>query len=130
MTGPSEQGALAALPEFDRLFEHRVRLAIGALLARRDALSFSRLKELLEETDGSLGAHLRRLEEAGYVAVRKEFVARKPVTWYRLTTAGRRALERHVDALERLLSGLEPQGTRPTRTNRTMQTAPRGKEKS
>ena len=98
--------ASAALPVLDKLLEHRVRLAIAVLLARRDALSFSRLKELLGETDGSLGAHLRRLEEAGYVTFEKEFVARKPVTWYRLAPDGRRALGRHVDGLERLLSGL------------------------
>jgi DNA-binding transcriptional ArsR family regulator len=98
----------AALPELDKLLEHKVRLAIAVLLARRDALSFSRLKELLDETDGSLGAHLKRLEEAGYLAVEKEFVERKPVTWYRLAPAGRKALERHVAGLERLLAGLAP----------------------
>lgn len=130
MPDRSEGGALAALPELDRLLEHRVRLAIGALLARRDALSFSRLKELLEETDGSLGAHLRRLEEAGYVGVEKEFVARKPVTWYRLTAVGRRALERHVAALERLLAGLEPPGARPARQPKSTKSPLRGKEKS
>ena len=103
---PTAGNPIGALPELDKLFEHRVRLAIAVLLARREALSFSRLKELLEETDGSLGAHLRRLEEAGYVAVEKEFVARKPVTWYRLAASGRSALDRHVAGLERLLSGL------------------------
>lgn len=115
----------AALPALDKLLEHRVRLAIAALLARRDALSFSRLKELLGETDGSLGAHLRRLEDGGYVTFEKEFVARKPVTWYRLAPAGRRALARHVEGLERLLSGLAPgSSTAPS------QRARKGKEKS
>jgi DNA-binding MarR family transcriptional regulator len=84
-----------------------VRLAICVLLARRDRLSFSRLKALLAETDGSLGAHLRRLEEAGHLAVDKEFRDRRPITWYTLTATGRRALERHVAALGRLLAGLE-----------------------
>lgn len=91
----------------DRLLEHRVRLAICVLLARRDALSFRRLKELTDETDGSLGAHLRRLEEADYLTVRKEFRERKPVSWYALSVAGRRALEEHVRALERVLAGLK-----------------------
>jgi len=90
----------------DRLLDHRVRLAICALLARRDRLSFSRLKELLDETDGSLGAHLRRLEEAGYLKIAKEFLDRRPTTWYALTAAGRRALAEHVAVLERLLAGL------------------------
>ena len=96
----------AAAAEADRLLEHRVRLAVCVLLARRDQLSFSRLKELLGETDGSLGAHLRRLEEAAYVDVQKEFRERRPVSWYSLTPQGRAALRRHVTALETLLGGL------------------------
>ena len=115
----SVEGPAAALPVLDKLLEHRVRLAIAVLLARRDALSFSRLKELLGETDGSLGAHLRRLEQAGYVSFEKEFVARKPVTWYRLAPDGRRALVRHVGGLERLLSGISstapPTPSKPAR---------------
>jgi DNA-binding MarR family transcriptional regulator len=103
----AERAVAAGLPALDRLLEHRVRLALAVLLARRDALSFSRLKETLDETDGSLGAHLKRLEDAGYVRVDKEFVQRKPVTWYRITTTGRAALARHVAALERLLGGLD-----------------------
>lgn len=90
------------LAGLDRLLEHRVRLGIGVLLSRADALSFTRLRELLGETDGNLGANLRRLEDAGYVAVRKEFVDRKPVSWYALTPAGRGALAEHVRALERI----------------------------
>jgi DNA-binding PadR family transcriptional regulator len=100
--------SLPALPPLDRLLEHRVRLAIAVLLAQRDALSFRRLRDVLEETDGSLGAHLRRLEDAGYVSVEKEFVERKPVSWYRLTAAGRAALNSHVQGLERLIGGLTP----------------------
>ncbi len=91
------------LSRIDRLFEHRVRLAIAVLLSRWDRLSFSRLKELTGETDGSLGAHMRRMEEAGYVSVDKEFQDRKPVTWYALATAGRRALDAHLRALEDLI---------------------------
>lgn len=125
MPDPPSDDAVSALPVLDRLLEHRVRLAIAVLLARRDALSFSRLKEFLGETDGSLGAHLRRLEDAGYVTFEKEFVARKPVTWYRLAPEGRRALDRHVAGLERLLSGLLPEAS-----TATSQSARKGKEKS
>lgn len=91
------------LEQFDKLLEHRVRLAIAVLLTRYDRLSFTRLRELTGETDGSLGAHLRRLEDEAYVAVRKEFVARKPVSWYALTASGRAALSAHLDALEGLM---------------------------
>ncbi|HEY3129534.1 MAG TPA: transcriptional regulator [Acidobacteriota bacterium] len=87
----------------DKLLEHRVRLGICVLLARHDELAFSRLKELLQETDGSLGAHLRKLEGAGYLAVSKEFVDRKPVSWYSLTTRGQRALNSHLDILSNLI---------------------------
>jgi DNA-binding transcriptional ArsR family regulator len=80
-----------------------VRLAIAVLLSRWDRLSFSRLRELTGETDGSLGAHMRRMEEAGYVSVDKEFRDRKPVTWYALAPTGRRALDAHLRALEDLI---------------------------
>lgn len=105
--GGRTPGPAVTLKRLDKLLEHRVRLAICVLLARRDALSFSRLKALTEETDGSLGAHLRRLEDANYLRVEKEFRERKPVSWYTLTEAGRRALDRHLGALEELLSALD-----------------------
>ena len=78
---------------------------------------FRRLKEVLGETDGSLGAHLRRLEDASYVSVRKEFEERKPISWYSLTAEGRAALERHVRGLESLLAELPsgPRGRKETR---------------
>ena len=104
-SGPEE--VLARLGGIDRLLEHRVRLAICVLLSRYDRLSFSRIKELTGETDGSLGAHLRRLEDEAYVAVKKEFVDRKPVSWYRLTAAGRKALGAHLDALGGLIGNAE-----------------------
>lgn len=83
--------------------EHRVRLAICVLLSRHDAVSFTRLKELLDETDGSLGAHLRKLEDARYLSVEKTYRDRRPVTWYRLTAKGRKRLEAHIDGLTQLL---------------------------
>jgi DNA-binding HxlR family transcriptional regulator len=87
------------------VFEHRMRLAAGVLLSRFDALSFSRLKELLGATDGNLGAQMRTLEEAKFVAARKEFRQRKPITWYTLTPEGRGALREHLSALETLING-------------------------
>jgi len=87
----------------DGVLQHRARIGAAVLLARHERLSFSRLKELLKETDGSLGAQMRKLEDAGYVAVRKEFQDRRPVTWYALTAKGRRALSQHLDSLQRLI---------------------------
>ena len=81
-----------------------MRLAVCVLLSRYDRLSFSRFKELTEETDGNLGANLRRLEEEGYLAVTKEFVDRKPVSWYAMTAKGRKALRSHLDVMTRLIA--------------------------
>lgn len=85
-----------------------MRLAVAVLLTRWDRLSFSRLRELTGETDGSLGAHLRRMEDAGYLTVDKEFVQRKPVSWYALAPAGRAALTDHLVALEDLIGRASP----------------------
>lgn len=91
------------LEGFDATLEHRHRLAIAVLLARHGEISFARFKQQLELTDGNLGAQMRRLEDDGYVTVRKDFVDRKPVTWYRLTSIGRKALDRHMKALRSLI---------------------------
>ena len=93
-----------ALNNLNKLLGHRTRLGICVLLARHTALSFSRLKELLEETDGSLGAQLRKLEDHGFISVKKEFRNRKPVSWYSLTETGQSGLERHLDALKQLIN--------------------------
>ncbi len=89
------------------LLEHRVRLAVCVLLVRHDAISFSRLKQALEENDGSLGAHLRKLEDAGLLAVEKSYRDRRPVTWYQLTGAGRKELNEHIANLKRLIEQVE-----------------------
>ncbi len=103
----ADQGPWPGLDGFQKILGHRSRLGICALLARNDELSFSRLKELLAETDGSLGAQLRKLEEEGFVTVRKEFQNRKPISWYQLTKTGRRRLESHLGALSGLLGADE-----------------------
>jgi DNA-binding MarR family transcriptional regulator len=100
---PADTGPLPGLKGFQKILGHRSRLGICALLARNDELSFSRLKELLAEKDGSLGAQLRKLEDEGFVTVRKEFQDRKPVSWYQLTQEGRQRLEAHLVALSGLL---------------------------
>lgn len=94
------------LDGFDTTLEHRHRLTISVLLARHGEISFARLKQQLDLTDGNLGAQLRRLEDDGYIALRRDFIERKPVTWYRLTVAGRKALDRHLHALRNLLDAL------------------------
>ena len=95
--------ALKELAALNGLLEHRVRLAICVLLSAHDALTFTRLKHALEETDGSLGAHLRKLEDAEYVLAEKAFRSRRPVTWYSLTEIGRSRLRQQIDGLTRLI---------------------------
>ena len=89
--------------ELDRLIHERVRLGIVSALAVNDSLSFNQLKALLKTTDGNLSVHARRLEEALYITCTKSFEGRIPKTEYRLTAAGRRALERYLDHMEALI---------------------------
>ncbi len=90
-------------PELDRLIHERLRLGIVSALAVNESLSFADLKKLLNTSDGNLSVHARKLEEAQYVACTKSFEGRLPRTEYRLTTAGRRALERYLEHMEALI---------------------------
>ncbi len=83
-----------------------VRLRIMAALVAlepKDEVDFSYLRDLLEVTDGNLGAHLRKLEEAGYITINKTFVERKPRTYVAATAEGRKVFQEHVAALEAIL---------------------------
>lgn len=91
------------LPELDPIIHGKLRLALLSLLSSVDEAEFSWLRQKTGSTDGNLGAHLLKLEEAGYVAVKKRFIARKPVTHYRMTERGRTALVGYVQALRQLL---------------------------
>ena len=87
----------------DRLIHERLRLGIVSILAVHDSLAFNELKQLLNTTDGNLSVHARKLEEAGYVTCTKSFVGRVPKTEYRLSAAGRKALERYLNHMEALI---------------------------
>lgn len=87
----------------DRLIHERIRLAIVSALAVHPALSFNELKALLDTSDGNVSVHARKLEDAGYVACTKGFDGRIPRTEYRLTPAGRRALEQYLSHMEALI---------------------------
>ena len=87
----------------DRVIHERMRLAIVSALAVNDSLTFNDLKRLLETTDGNLSVHARKLEEAHYIACSKFFDGRIPRTEYRLTAAGRRALENYITQMEDLI---------------------------
>lgn len=88
----------------DRIVHERLRLGILSALAGNETLRFNDLKRLLGTTDGNLSVHARKLEEAGYVEIHKTFVDRTPQTSYRLTAAGRAALQRYLDHMEAIIA--------------------------
>jgi DNA-binding HxlR family transcriptional regulator len=101
--GLSAQAAARASSSLDRIIHERIRLGIVSALAVNDILSFNELKQMVEATDGNLSVHARKLEEAGYVSCTKRFTGRMPHTEFRLTAAGRRALESYLEQMEVLI---------------------------
>jgi len=96
-------GQTASASDLDRLIHERMRLGIVSALAVNESLTFSDLKRLLNTTDGNISVHARRLEDEQYSACSKSFEGRVPKTEYRLTAAGRRALERYLNHMEALI---------------------------
>ncbi len=108
MPGAAADAAKGSSPvTLDRLIHERVRLGIVSALAGHESLSFNDLKATLQITDGNLSVHARKLEDAGYIECTKSFEGRMPRTHYRLTDAGRAALQRYVDHMEALLRALK-----------------------
>jgi DNA-binding MarR family transcriptional regulator len=105
--GVGEESPLA----LDRLIHERLRLGIVTALAVNEALTFVELKGLLQTTDGNLSVHARRLEEAGYISTTKDFEGRPPRTEYRLTRAGRIALDRYLDQMDALIKATRARST-------------------
>jgi len=93
----------SAAPNLDRLIHERLRLGIISALAANESMTFSDLKKLMNTTDGNLSVHARKLEEAGYISCTKFFEGRLPKTEYKLTTAGRSALEKYLSHMESLI---------------------------
>ena len=89
---------------FDRLIYERVRLGIMSALATNEELTFNELKSLFDVSDGNLGAHARKLEEAGYIGCTKSFEARRPKSRYRITAVGRKALLRYLEHIEAVIN--------------------------
>ncbi len=89
--------------ELDRLIHERLRLGIISALAVNERLTFNDLKRLLRTTDGNLSVHARKLEDAQYIACDKSFTGRVPRTEFRITAAGRRALEKYLAHMEAII---------------------------
>jgi DNA-binding MarR family transcriptional regulator len=96
-------GAKFDISGLDDVIHGRVRLGIVAYLASAEVADFTELKDLLDVTQGNLSVHLRKLEDAGYVAIDKSFVGRKPLTRVRLTEAGRAAFASYLQAMGQLV---------------------------
>ena len=95
--------------EANDLIHQPLRLKIMAALnglAARESMDFTRLRSVVEATDGNLGAHLSKLEDVGYIAIEKDFIDKKPRTRVALTREGRKALVTHVAYLRDILDGV------------------------
>ncbi|MDQ1707182.1 MAG: hypothetical protein QOJ88_393 [Pyrinomonadaceae bacterium] len=90
-------------PGLDRLIHERMRLGIVSALAANDSMTFNDLKNLMNTTDGNLSVHARKLEDGGYIGCTKSFEGRLPKTEYKLTVAGRRALESYLSHMETII---------------------------
>ncbi|MFQ6083001.1 MAG: winged helix-turn-helix domain-containing protein [Candidatus Aminicenantia bacterium] len=91
----------------DSIIHEKVRLGIMSILMVHNEAEFTYLKEMLELTSGNLNAHLKVLEDNGYIRVKKEFVGRKPRTTYQLTSKGKKMFKKYVSALKKIISARE-----------------------
>ena len=94
------------MAQLDNIIHQPVRLQIMSSLVsldRNEQVNFTYLRKLLQVTDGNLGAHLTKLEDAGYIKSKKSFVARKPRTFIRATGKGRDAFTEHIAALKKII---------------------------
>jgi DNA-binding transcriptional ArsR family regulator len=104
---PESPAAAKSPLELDRLIHERLRLGIVSALAVTERLTFNDLKRLLRTTDGNLSVHARKLEDAEYITCDKSFEGRMPRTEYRLTAAGRRALEKYLVHMEAIIKAVK-----------------------
>jgi len=96
------------MSQLNEIIHQPVRLRIMAILAAVSTerqVTFSFLKGTLGLTDGNLGAHLHKLEEAGYLTITKAFVRQKPQTYVEITEIGRQVFAEHKEALKQILGG-------------------------
>lgn len=106
-TAAIEKAAETVSNELDKLIHERMRLGIISALAANKSLTFNDLKSLLNTTDGNISVHARKLEEAGYLVCEKSFNGRIPLTEYRITAAGREALNRYLNHMEALIKAMK-----------------------
>ncbi len=99
---------MSAIATSDEVIHQSTRLKIMASLNAlhdNNGIDFVELKQLVNATDGNLGAHLTTLEKAGYIKVDKQFIGKKPRSRVHITREGRKAYEQHVRYLREILEG-------------------------
>lgn len=89
--------------QIDDVIHSRIRTAIMAVLVSVEEAEFKYLKGKINATDGNLSVHIKKLEDAGYLSVKKSFINRKPVSKYRITAKGRKAFENYIKILESIV---------------------------
>jgi DNA-binding MarR family transcriptional regulator len=92
--------------QLNKIFDSRIRIGIMSALMVNEDVNFNDLKALINVTDGNLATHLKTLEEHNYIKVQKGFIGRKTNTIYSITRAGEKAFRAHLDALEKIIKGL------------------------
>ena len=89
--------------QIDDLIHSRIRLAVMTILAQQEMAAFGYLKKQIGTTDGNLSSHLSKLQDAGYIDEKKEFVDKKPRTTYSITSEGHQAFKKYIDQLEKFI---------------------------
>ena len=89
--------------QLDDIIHSRIRLAVMSILVGIERAEFIFLKNQVDTSDGNLSVHLRKLEDANYIKVKKKFMKRKPVSSYQITEKGRDAFRRYIEKLEKFL---------------------------
>ncbi|MEM1215234.1 MAG: transcriptional regulator [Bacteroidota bacterium] len=100
------------ITKLQKAFDHRVRLGAMSMLMVNEWVDFTTLRDNLEVSDGNLASHLKNLEKQHYIELRKQFIGRRPNTSYRATEAGKKAFLEHLDYLERIITRVQPGGSR------------------
>ena len=95
------------IEHLNKIFDSRIRLGIMSAVMVNNEVNFNELKELIQVTDGNLASHLKTLEENNYIKVNKGFIGRKTNTTYAVTKAGEKAFKSHLEALEKMIKGLQ-----------------------
>lgn len=94
------------IEQLNKVFDSRIRIGIMSALIVNEEVSYNDLKALMDVTDGNLASHLKTLEENNHIKVHKGFIGRKTNTLYSITKTGEKAFRAHIDALEKIIKGL------------------------